>query len=184
MNYTVDWLKLKFDNGERIKFIFFWGRTQRSEEVGDFIFSQWYNAPFLVDNIEYKTSEHWMMAHKAKLFNDIELFDRIIQSNKPGEAKELGRQIRNFDAADWDDKKYEIVKKGNIHKFTQHKKLRDFLINTGERVLAEASPIDSIWGIGLDSNSNGIENPYMWQGLNLLGFALMEVRDILRLPKK
>ncbi len=180
MKYTLDWLKVKFDKDERIKFIFFWGHIHNGEEVGDFIFSQWYDTPFLVDNIEYKTSEHWMMACKARLFNDMELFDKIIKSNKPGEAKELGRQIRNFDAAEWDNKKYEIVKDGNIHKFTQNKKLRDYLINTGERVLVEASPIDSIWGIGLDSNSNGIENPYTWQGLNLLGFALMEVRDFVK----
>ncbi|MEN0050216.1 MAG: NADAR domain-containing protein, partial [Bacteroidota bacterium] len=36
---------------------------------------------------------------------------------------------------------------------------------------------DRIWGIGLAADANNIENPDTWKGLNLLGYALMEVRD-------
>ncbi len=178
MVYNLKWLIDKFEKGEPIKYIFFWGHSNKSnEEVGKFVFSQWYPSPFVVDNIEYKTSEHWMMAHKAKLFDDNEIFEKILKADKPGEVKELGRQIRGFDEAKWNENKFAIVKTGNIYKFSQNAKLRDFLIGTGDRVLVEASPTDVIWGIGLTQDAKMIENPHTWRGENLLGFALMEVRD-------
>lgn len=85
-----------------------------------------------------------------------------------------------FDEAIWLEKRYELVKAGNIHKFGQHAKLKDFLLSTADRVLVEASPTDAIWGIGLPSHASEVENPYHWRGLNLLGFALMETRDYLQ----
>ncbi|GEA13721.1 hypothetical protein KUL49_40960 [Alteromonas sp. KUL49] len=65
-------------------------------------------------------------------------------------------------------------------KFSQNKTLKDFLLSTGERVLVEASPVDKIWGIGLAADHTHVETPFKWQGLNLLGYALMEVRQQLR----
>lgn len=181
MIYHLNWLTDKFDRGEAIKFIFFWGHTNKNnEDIGKFVFSQWFHAPFTVDGIEYPTSEHWMMAGKARLFNDREAFAKIIKADKPGEVKEIGRQIKRFDEAMWDRKKYEIVKTGNIHKFHQNKKLKDFLLGTADRVIVEASPTDTVWGIGLSQDSKMVDNPYTWRGQNLLGFALMEVRDFLR----
>jgi ribA/ribD-fused uncharacterized protein len=180
MTYSIDWLKHKFDKGEVIKFIFFWGHTNKTNEaVGKFVFSQWFYSPFTVEGIEYKTTEHWMMCHKAKLFGDNEVFEKILKAEKPGEVKELGRQIINFDQPKWDATKYEIVKTGNVHKFQQNKILSEYLINTGDRVIVEASPTDTIWGIGLAADSRLAENPHTWRGENLLGFALMETRDFL-----
>ena len=95
------------------------------------------------------------------------------------EAKKLGRQVRNFDQLLWEEKRYEIVKIGNYHKFSQDEHLATFLKQTGDRILVEASPYDNIWGIGLSADAQGIENPHNWKGLNLLGFALMEVRKML-----
>lgn len=181
MHYNLKWLTDKFDKGETIKYIFFWGHSSKNnEEVGKFVFSQWYPSFFLVDNVEYKTAEHWMMANKASLFGENEIFQKIIKADKPGEVKELGRQIKGFDEVKWGQIKFEIVKTGNIHKFNQNKKLKDFLLSTADRVIVEASPTDTIWGIGLSQDSKMIDNPYTWHGENLLGFALMEVRDFLR----
>ncbi len=181
MKYNLQWVTDRFDNGETLKYIFFWGHSHKnSEDLGKFVFSQWYPSPFKVDNIEYKTTEHWMMANKASLFGDTEIFKKIIVADKPGEVKELGRQIRNFDEIKWNAKKYEIVKNGNIHKFNQNKKLTEYLLGTSDRIIVEASPVDMIWGIGLPQDSPMIDNHYTWRGLNLLGFALMEVRDFLR----
>jgi ribA/ribD-fused uncharacterized protein len=72
------------------------------------------------------------------------------------------------------------VVEGNLHKFSQDENLKEFLLNTNERILVEASPMDKIWGIGLAADHPNIENPILWKGENLLGFALMEVRDELR----
>jgi ribA/ribD-fused uncharacterized protein len=114
------------------------------------------------------------------LFGDKEVYDKIIVAKSPAEAKTLGRQVRNFDEATWNAKRSEIVVQGSLQKFTQHPDLKEFLLNTKERVLVEASPVDKIWGIGLVADSDKAENPKRWNGLNLLGFALMEVRDILK----
>lgn len=121
-----------------------------------------------------------MMAQKALLFNDQKMFEKIIACNKPAEAKELGRYVTGFDEQVWNESKYEIVKNGNIHKFNQNAALLNYLLNTGDRVLVEASPVDRIWGIGLAQDDEDITNIYTWRGENLLGFALMEVRDFLR----
>ncbi len=92
----------------------------------------------------------------------------------------MGRQVKHFEEALWNAERSAIVARGNAEKFGQHPDLREFLLNTRERVLVEASPVDSIWGIGLAADSERAANPRRWNGLNLLGFALMEVRDQLR----
>jgi ribA/ribD-fused uncharacterized protein len=73
--------------------------------------------------------------------------------------------------------RFEVVVAGNMAKFGQHAGLRQFLLGTGDRVLVEASPRDTIWGIGLAAGDERAAGPDRWRGLNLLGFALMEVRQ-------
>jgi ribA/ribD-fused uncharacterized protein len=91
----------------------------------------------------------------------------------------LGRSVVGFDEQLWQQHRYEIVLTGNIAKFAQNKELCTFLLNSKNRILVEASPVDSIWGIGLAADDPLAMNPAMWHGLNLLGFALMEVRSLL-----
>ena len=179
--YNVDWIKEKFESGEALEFIFFWGHTIKSnDEVGKNCLSQWFNSPFQVENIIYKTAEHWMMAQKALLFGDKKSFQKIISCDNPVEVKEIGRQILYFDEKIWNENKYEIVKNGNIHKFNQSPKLANFLLQTETQIIVEASPFDKIWGIGLSQDDLEVDNIYAWPGENLLGFALMEVRDFLK----
>jgi ribA/ribD-fused uncharacterized protein len=162
-------------------FLFFWGHQPNKDgKISKTCFSQWWLSSFVVDKVNYKTAEHWMMAKKAELFQDSETLEKILLANSPAEAKKLGREVKNYDDAVWLANRYEIVKQGNYHKFSQDKNLKEFLINTKERILVEASPVDSIWGIGMASDHKDILNPEKWQGLNLLGFALMEVRDELK----
>jgi ribA/ribD-fused uncharacterized protein len=136
-----------------------------------------------VEGVVYQTAEHWMMAQKAWLFNDEENVDRILACTSPAEAKKMGRLVKSFDPIRWDAHKYELVKQGNYHKFSQHPDLRAFLLGTNGSVLVEASPVDPIWGIGMAKTDENIYNPQRWKGENLLGFALMEVRDDLNAGK-
>lgn len=176
--YHLAWLQARFDRDERIKYLFFWGhQPSRDDRVGAECLSQWYERPFVVDGVTYPTAEHWMMAEKARLFADGDTLQAILAAKSPGEAKELGRQIRNFDQKTWEAERVGIVKAGNLHKFSQHEDLKAFLLASQARVLVEASPRDQIWGIGLSKDDPAAQNPYQWRGLNLLGFALMEVRD-------
>lgn len=96
------------------------------------------------------------------------------------EYKALGREVQFFNAAAWDYAKYNIVLQGNLAKFSQNPELFAFLDSTGDSVLVEGSPYDDIWGVKLGIDDPRIKNPNEWQGENLLGFALMETRDILR----
>ena len=111
---------------------------------------------------------------------DMEVHAQIMASDNPKEYKALGRKVRHFDAALWDRSKYEIVRKGNIAKFSQNPELRAFLLGTSGSVLVEGSPYDGIWGVKLGMEDPRIADPNQWQGENLLGFALMEVRDLLK----
>lgn len=180
-DYNIKWLTEQFESGNTLEFVYFWGHTNKSnDEVGKFCFSQWFESPFTVDHITYKTSEHWMMAQKALFFNDQVTFEKVIMSEKPGEAKKLGRKVLGFDEQVWNHKRFEIVKLGNIHKFNQNPKFAAYLCTTENAILVEASPVDTIWGIGLAQDNEDIDNIYIWRGLNLLGFVLMEVRDFLK----
>ena len=143
-------------------------------------FSQWYECKFTVDGVEYHTAEQYMMAQKAVLFGDKEVLQKIMSADNPAVYKSLGRQIRNFDEKIWNEHKFQIVVNGNMAKFSQNPELLDFLVKTGDRILVEASPYDRIWGIGKSKDDFDIENPFKWKGENLLGFALMEVRENLK----
>lgn len=124
--------------------------------------------------------EQYMMAAKAELFGDREILTQILQCRDPKQIKALGRKVQGFDSALWDKYKYSIVLNGNLCKFSQNQELKDFLLSTGDCVLAEASPYDGIWGIRWSADAPEAEEPLKWRGQNLLGFALMEVRDELR----
>lgn len=118
-----------------------------------------------------------MMAAKAKLFRDQESREKILTCSDPKQINALGRNVWGFKQAVWDKFKYSIVLNGNWCKFSQNQVLWEVLLSTGNSVLVEASPYDNIWGIGLSSSSSEENNPLKWRGQNLLGFALMEVRD-------
>jgi ribA/ribD-fused uncharacterized protein len=179
MNYSTAWLLEQ--PATDLKYLFFWGHTPRQAGVVDkSCFSQWYPAAFKVADATYATAEHWMMAEKARLFGNEEVRQRIIAAPHPAEAKKLGREVLGFDPQVWDAHKYDLVKAGNYQKFSQHPALQDYLHTTGSRVLVEASPVDGIWGIGLATSHPDALLPAKWPGQNLLGFALMEVRDQLR----
>ncbi len=177
MRYSVE--KLVADNGPK-KFLFFWGhQPSKDGSITKSCFSQWWVSPFRVNDIEYKSAEHWMMAKKAALFGDAEIEAKILGCQSPAEAKKLGREVRGYDDALWTANRYEIVVQGNYHKFSQNEEIKKFLLGTENRILVEASPVDPIWGIGLDENSTEAFHPENWRGLNLLGFALMEAREMI-----
>ena len=164
---------------QTLHYLYFWGHTERGQSVSKACLSQWYLAPFVVDGVYYATAEHWMMAGKARLF-DPAMIDQVLASPDPAAAKALGRHIKHFDDQIWQQHRFALVVAGNLAKFSQHPNLQDFLLATGEQVLVEAAPNDRIWGIGLAESDPKAWQPSTWQGLNLLGFDLMQVRERLK----
>jgi len=175
--HNIDALIDQINHGFLPKYLFFWGhQPPKNQAVSKSCFSQWFASPFTVDNVTYPTAEHFMMAEKARLFNDQTALMKLLKSTHPGQAKRIGREVLHFNEQLWQERRFDIAYKGNLAKFTQHLALADFLRNTHDRVLVEASPVDSIWGIGLSEEHFDCANPTLWPGLNLLGFVLMKVR--------
>ncbi|KAH7823109.1 putative NADAR family protein [Monocercomonoides exilis] len=161
------------DKGQEFSYIFFWKESE--DPYG--IFAQWFTSPFVVDSIRYNTAEHWMMAEKARLFNDDVSLQNILKASTPRKAKELGRGVKNFNGTVWEQKKFDIVYQGNLHKFSQHPELKALLMETKSSIIVEASPLDAIWGIKMAASNPKATNPHEWKGENVLGFAIMAVRD-------
>lgn len=170
----------QINNGNDVEYLFFWGHSSSKNKISKSCFSQWFESPFEIDDVKYKTAEHFMMAEKARLFNDYEMEKRILESSTPKEAKQLGRSIKNFNQQVWVEKRFDIVVRANMGKFSQNIKLYNFLKETKDCILVEASPYDNVWGIGLIADDSRAKDPCLWKGLNLLGFALMEVRQNLK----
>ncbi len=157
------------------EYTFFWKDT---EENG--CFSNWYLSDFVIDDFQYFCVEQYMMSQKAKLFHDANHYTAILRANTAAGCKNLGKQVTPFDSQVWDKACYEIVKAANRAKFRQNPKLKKKLLGTRESLLAEASPLDRIWGIGLDAQTAAQISPDKWPGTNKLGRILMELREEFR----
>lgn len=164
-------LKDKIKNMETNKdIVFFWSGP----------LSQWHSSPINYDGLKFNTAEQFMMYHKALVMEDSESAAQIMLAKSPREQKALGRQIKNFDLAKWDLWKEHIVYTANYLKFTQNEELYEFLMDTGDKMLVEASPEDPIWGIFMSEEEARNTPPENWKGLNLLGKAIMKVRKDLK----
>ena len=144
------------------------------------VFSQWTPSPFEVLGIKYVCGEQYMMSEKARLFGDQDSLKRIMATSDPSLHKSLGRGVRPFDHAEWELRREDIVLTGTYAKFAQNPSMHAHLLATGDRILAEASPFDPLWGIGMPVSHPHAAQPTRWKGSNLLGEALMKVRRLLR----
>jgi len=151
----------------------------------DFVFfyygwlSQWHPSEFKVGDITYNCAEQFMMAEKARLFKDKESRKKILSTKDPKTHQALGRKVSNFNQTIWGQHAKEIVFLGNLAKFSQNKELMDRLLSIGDKALVEASPYDTIWGIGLSMDDPNVENYGKWTGRNWLGKCLTRVKHVL-----
>ncbi|GAB3712890.1 NADAR family protein [Amycolatopsis oliviviridis] len=178
---SLDALRELVHSGAEPEYQLFYGHTPlKSGRVNAACLSQWWIAPFVAGGERYPTAEHYMMAGKAELFGDHEAAAAIRQAPDPKTAKILGREVSGFDAETWERHRFDVVVDGNLEKFRQHAEEREFLLSTGDKVIVEASRMDLVWGSGVAREDKNATRPDYWRGQNLLGFALMEVREQLR----
>jgi len=144
------------------------------------VFSNWFLAQFTVDDATYCCSEQYFMAEKARLFNDTDTLEKILLSVNPKEIKDLGRKVKNFDIGLWAIEAGRAMYLANLYKFRQNETMKKTLLNTGDKVLVECSPVDKLWGAGIPMNDPRLSRPEEWPGQNRLGFTLMHVRDKLK----
>ena len=163
---------------ERItdKYVFFWGSE----------FSNWYECrlPFIkYKGITFFNSEQAFMWEKAVYFGDMIIAKKIVETPNPKENKGLGRKVKGFDVEKWSEVNFQFMVDVNYAKYSQNPRLKATLLSTGDKIIVEASPYDTIWGIGLHWEDDDVLDESKWKGQNLLGKALMEVRKQLRNEK-
>lgn len=180
MAYTIDKLLLMKTDWKFSDFVFFWGHNDRDNGLAKACLSQWYPCSLVVDGQYYNCAEQYMMAEKARVFGDEDVRQQILAEYNQMIIKKLGRKVRNYDDAVWKSARFDVVVKGNLAKFSQNERLKSYLLSTADKIIVEASPKDDVWGIGLEESATDAINPRKWKGTNLLGFALMEVRDSLK----
>jgi hypothetical protein len=177
----LETLRQAVRQGATPRYRLFYGHTPRPDgALSDAAFSQFWPCSFSLFGVRYAWAEQWMMASKARLFGDGEALADILAAKTPLACKRVGRRVRGFDEALWRQHRFDIVTQGSVAKFGQDPALKSYLLSTADEVLVEASPSDCIWGIRLGREHEGARDPRRWRGQNLLGFALMRARGILR----
>lgn len=139
--------------------------------------SNWYLSNFMVDGISFSSMEQYMMYKKARCFHDDEIAGQILMANDVAQIKALGRMVSNYDDHYWNGIRQMVVFEGLYAKFLQNAELKEQLMKTGDAVLAECAVKDRIWGIGLSMKDPDRYERDKWKGQNLLGYALMMVRE-------
>lgn len=158
------------------KHVAFWGSA----------FSNFYPCKFVLDGEIWISSEQFFMACKARCFDDYDSYREIRIATTPEQAKKIGRKVKGFTDSIWDRVKYQLMFDGVYAKFSQNEDLKAFLLSPEfeGKDFVEGSPFDSVWGVKIDYRNPDIDNEENWQGQNLLGKVLGEVRDRLKNEKE
>lgn len=153
------------------------------EEVNGYL-SNWFMADFCVGDVTFSSMEQYMMYQKAVLFQDTDIAEEILKTSDVGKVKALGRSVKNYEDVIWNGMRQVAVYQGLLEKFRQNEELKQSLLATGNHMIAECAVQDKIWGIGLSMKDDRRFDLREWQGQNLLGFALMCVREELSDDRK
>nr|WP_294668056.1 NADAR family protein [uncultured Blautia sp.] len=141
--------------------------------------SNWYPSQFSINGIQFSSMEQYMMYKKAVCFKDDDIAKKILGSIDVARIKALGRLVRNYNDSYWSGIRQIVVYEGLLEKFKQNEDLKRKLLGTGNSILAECAIRDKIWGIGLSMKNPDRFELENWNGQNLLGYALMMVRESL-----
>ena len=139
--------------------------------------SNWYPSKFTVNDVDFSSMEQYMMYKKAVCFGDKDMANKILATDDVAEIKAFGRLVANYNESYWNGVRQIVVFEGLTAKFSQNEDLKAKLKATDNSILAECAVKDRIWGIGLSMNNPDRLQIVKWKGQNLLGYALMMVRE-------
>ena len=139
--------------------------------------SNWYPSSFTLHGVDFSSMEQYMMYRKAICFGDDKIAAQILATEDVAEIKTLGRLVAGYDENLWNGVRQIVVYEGLLAKFSQNPELKERLKSSGSAVLAECAVKDRIWGIGLSMRDPDRFDRTKWKGQNLLGYALMMVRE-------
>lgn len=139
-------------------------RPEEFKYIGGWIrnwFSNFQLSPIEIDGVRWPSVENYYQAMKT---TDSFIQFQISQMT-PAQAKKVGRSL--VIRPNWDEMKFDVMKKALKHKFLQDEWM-DKLLNTGDDMIIEWNNWnDKIWGVSVKDN----------MGMNMLGIALMEIRE-------
>ena len=147
--------------------------------------SNWHPAEFDIEvngtMCHFHNTEQYFMYMKAIVFGDEEIAKQILADGDPKKVKALGRKVQNYDEQVWNEKRYQVMLKANVAKFSQNEDLKQLLLSQEYEGhgFVEASPYDKVWGVRMYESNPDINDESKWKGLNLLGKVLDETRRII-----
>jgi ribA/ribD-fused uncharacterized protein len=169
--------------------VFFWKPEPiEGDQYSSHVFSNWYKSPFSdpmdPSGRKYVNVEQYMMAAKARVFKDEDMEAKIMSATEPAEIMDLGRQVHGFSASAWAEHDTNVVRRALVLKCADNAEVRRALRRTVGRGIAEASPKDAKWGIGLDAATAAVTPVEQWPGRNLMGVLWMDVRKEFAVTKQ
>lgn len=142
--------------------------------------SNWYPASFVIDNVTFTSTEQYIMYRKCLAFGDNVCASAVRNTDDPQEQQNLGRKANGYVDCVWAGMRQIVAFQGLFAKFSQNEDLKQKLLDTGTAWLVECAYSDTTWACGIRLTDDARFDTANWRGQNLLGFALMEVRRMLR----
>lgn len=131
----------------------------------------------------YNSAQQAIAAELAKAFNDQEGLQKIMLADIPEDVNYKLEDVPGDAEANetkWNDVTKKLLYDVNISKFNQYPELSARLLETKTAMLGAYIPDDNLIGIGISIDNVQSKNPINWTGQNLLGKALMDIREKLR----
>ena len=141
--------------------------------------SNFYPCKFNLEGETFNSSEQYIQWTKAKYSNDSITMERIMNCEDAADCKEVSRDITNLDRTGWAKSAESLCYHGIKAKYAQNNHLLDTLLNTGDKILVEAS-YDEIWGTGQPLGSRDCLCQTKWKSVGILGKILMRIRNDLK----
>ena len=157
------------------KYVFFYKDWLSNYQQTDFMYPS-----KEIPIFNFTSTEQGFMYFKALYFNDYQTADEIYNTlSNPGLCRKLGRKVDGYDDESWSRVRYQIFEDLIYQKYLQDKNLQTKLLSPefDNKLFVEASPIDKIWGIGMDENNPNILDETKWNGLNYLGKIITNTRN-------
>ena len=137
--------------------------------------SNFHKCKFEYEGKDYSCVEEAYQTQKAASHHREDLVYRITHSTDPVEMKRYGDAIDN---KNWyqSGEAVRVMTAIVRAKFTQCQRPREFLVNSGDKPIAEASPTDKFWGIGVSRFNMDSQTVAKWKGKNHMGVILQKIR--------
>ena len=162
-------------SGRQVDAVFF---HKPSEPDG--YLSNWYPSQIVVDGIKFSSVEQYIMYKKCEVFGDLDSAKKVLATEDTKLQQTIGRNASGYISNMWAGMRQVIVLRGLFAKFSQNADLKQKLLDTDDAYLVECARTDKVWACGRRLDDDRRFDASQWDGENILGFALMEVREMLK----